>query len=101
MARHGVRAGVRRAGRAVAAYLAEETIRSLRRGIVVAFLREIATDQAIEAVAQRIIGPIVAQIEREATVTGPVGGTEGAESVLERLALEAGVLDLPAEEEER
>jgi hypothetical protein len=100
VARQGLRAGARRAGRTLAEYLADETLRSLRRGLVVAFLREIVTDQAIEAVAQRVLEPVISAIEREATITGPVGGEAGAERVLERLAAEAGVLGLPAPEAE-
>jgi hypothetical protein len=98
--RSGVRVGPRRAGRALGAYLAEETVKSLQHGLVRAFLREIVTDQAVEAVAQRVLEPIVSQIERETTITGPVGGEAGAERVLERLAAEAGVLGLPAPEAE-
>jgi hypothetical protein len=92
VARTGVSTGARLAGRRLARYLLEESMQSLRRGIVVAFVREIAQNVVIDEVAQRVLEPIVAQIEREATITGPAGGAQGAQATIERLAAEAGVL---------
>jgi hypothetical protein len=93
VARAGVRTGVQAATARLAWHLTEETLKSLRRGIVVAFLRELTQEVVMDQVAQRILGPIVAQMERETTITGPAGGEEGAESTLERLAAAAGVLN--------
>ena len=93
VARTGVRAAARAApraaGRALAARISEEMARSLRHGLVVGFVRELAVFAVIDQVAQRVIGPIVAELEREVTITGPVGGMTGAMATLERLVAEA------------
>jgi hypothetical protein len=39
----------------------------------------------IEAVATQVLTPIIAEIEREATITGSVGGEAGASALLEQL----------------
>lgn len=86
--RTGAHAAARGAVRRIAAHLAEETARSLRRGFVVALLREVAQDQIVEAVAQRVLEPIIADLQREVSVTGPVGGVAGATRTIDRLLAE-------------
>lgn len=86
--RTGARTAARGAVRRIAAHLAEETARSLRHGFVVALLREVAQDQIVEALAQRVLEPIIADLQREVSVTGPVGGVAGATRTIDRLLAE-------------
>ena len=53
-----------------------------------AFAREVVTDQVLDAVISKALEPLMAQVEREAMITGSVGGMEGALQVRRRLELE-------------
>ncbi|MGW0203749.1 hypothetical protein, partial [Nonomuraea sp. NPDC003201] len=70
------------------AHLAEETVKSLRNGFVVAALRELVQNEVVDLIAQRVLGPIIADLEREVTLTGPVGGAAGARRVVDWLLQE-------------
>jgi hypothetical protein len=91
--KQGVSAGtktlVRSAGKAlrgdivesVGKRLSRELAEKLKHGFAVAYAREVLTDQVLEAVINKAIEPLMARIEREAMITGPVGGIEGAVKV--------------------
>ena len=59
---------------------------NLKHGVIVAFVREVATDQFMDQLITKIIEPIIQRIEREVAITGPQGGLVGAERTLQRLA---------------
>jgi hypothetical protein len=58
--------------------LSRELVEKLQYGFAVAYAREVLTDQVMDAVISKAIEPLMAQVEREAMITGPVGGIEGA-----------------------
>ncbi|MGW3352668.1 hypothetical protein ACWDA3_56060 [Nonomuraea rubra] len=85
---YGVATAARLTAARFTAHLAEEGVRSLRNGFVVAVVRELVQDEVVDQIAQRVLGPIVADIEREVTMTGPVGGAAGARRLVDRLLRE-------------
>ena len=92
----GTRSIARSAGKALRGDLVEtigkrlssELAEKLKYGFAVAFAREVVTDQVLDAVISKALEPLMAQVEREAMITGSVGGMEGALQVKRRLELE-------------
>jgi hypothetical protein len=93
-----VRAGIRSTARSLAAGARRATLRgltaaagraitremaaSLKQGLVVAFVREITSDQAMDSVLSAILEPVLRHVQREALITGPAGGVGGVEATL-------------------
>jgi hypothetical protein len=83
--RQAARAGARAAAREVGERLVAEMLERVTGGLALQFARELLTNEVIEAVATQVLTPIIAEIEREATITGSVGGEAGASALLEQL----------------
>jgi hypothetical protein len=81
----GVTAAARGAGRSIATGIAKETIKALERNLLAAFVKEMATAYVMQEIASAVLEPIVARIEREAAVTGPVGGVTGLQRMLDEI----------------
>lgn len=80
--------GARIAGRMVLRRASRDMAERLAEGLLQSFVREMVTNVVIDQVAQRLLGPLVQSVAREASVTGPVGGLAGAQRVQAMLAEE-------------
>lgn len=83
-----VAVGARLAGRAVLRRASRDLAERLAEGLLQSFVRDMVTNAVIDQVAQRLLGPLVQSVAREASVTGPVGGLAGAQRVQAMLAEE-------------
>jgi hypothetical protein len=80
--RAGLRAGVRSAGRYVARRVARQVVEAAARDLLQAFITEILVNEVMSRVIEKVLEPVLAHIEREAILTGAVGGPEGARFAL-------------------
>jgi hypothetical protein len=80
--RAGLRAGVRSAGRYVARRVARQVMEAAARDLLQAFITEMLVNEVMSRVIQKVLEPVLAHIEREAMLTGAVGGPEGARFAL-------------------
>jgi hypothetical protein len=81
VAKAGVEGGARIVGRYVVRRITTQIVEALARDLAVAFAREVVTAYVLQKVMQAAMEPILEQIQREALVTGPVGGLGGAAGV--------------------
>jgi hypothetical protein len=82
------RAGPRKIGAKIGKWITSSTAESLKHGVSIAFLREIATDQFMDRFLTLMIHPIIESLEREIAVAGSQGGISGAQRTLRRLGLQ-------------
>ncbi|MCG5444166.1 hypothetical protein NIE79_002311 [Micromonospora sp. NIE79] len=87
--RFGVRAGLRAARGYVVRRVTRQIIEAASRDLLQGFLTEILLNEVLERVVQKLMEPVLAYVEREAMLSGAVGGPEGARFILM-------VLDSPA-----
>ncbi|MET7946999.1 hypothetical protein [Micromonospora sp. NPDC005324] len=87
--RFGVRAGLRAARGYVVRRVTRQIIEAASRDLLQGFLTEILLNEVLERVVQKLMEPVLAYVEREAMLSGAVGGPEGARFILM-------VLDAPA-----
>jgi hypothetical protein len=80
--RAGIGAGMRSAGRHVARRVSRQIAEAASRDLLEAFITEILVNAVMEKIIQKVLEPILARIEREAQLTGAVGGPEGARFIL-------------------
>ncbi|SCF09683.1 hypothetical protein GA0070607_5500 [Micromonospora coriariae] len=80
--RFGVRAGLRAAGRHALRRLTRQVVEAASRDLLQAFLTEILLNEVLERVVQKLMDPLLAYVEREAMLSGAVGGPEGARFIL-------------------
>ena len=67
-----VEGATRSAFRAMRGYVLREMAQSLKHGVLVAFIREIATDQVMDLVVSKLIAePIILEMQRELMTIGP------------------------------
>ena len=88
VSRAGLAGGSRIVGRYVARRITREMVEALSRNLALAFAKEVITNVVMDRVIGAVMEPIIRQVEREATITGPVGGSRGAEMVQRMLAAE-------------
>lgn len=79
--RAGVSGGARIVGRYVARRITREMVEALSRNLILVFAREVITNEVMEQVISRTMEPYLQYLERETTITGPVGGSQGADIV--------------------
>jgi len=79
--RAGVSGGARIVGRYVARRITREMVEALSRNLILAFAKEVITNEVMEQVISRVMEPYLQYLEREATITGSVGGSQGADIV--------------------
>lgn len=80
--RFGVRAGLRAARGYVVRRVTRQIIEAASRDLLQAFLTEILLNEVLERVVQKLMEPVLAYVEREAMLSGAVGGPEGARFIL-------------------
>ncbi|MDG4839557.1 hypothetical protein O7631_23790 [Micromonospora sp. WMMD967] len=80
--RFGVRAGLRAARGYVVRRVTRQIVEAASRDLLQAFLTEILLNEVLERVVQKLMEPILAYVEREAMLSGAVGGPEGARFIL-------------------
>ena len=83
--RQGLRAGLRAGGRQVTRRISRELAQAASRDLLEAFVVEVTTDQVMGLVVQQVLAPVLQHLEREARLTGPVGGTQAAQELLQVL----------------
>jgi hypothetical protein len=88
IARAGIVRGSRIIRRHISRRITREMAEQLSKELITVFVREITTDLVMDKVMQLVLEPVIQHIEREATITGPVGGTQGALQVRQRLQAE-------------
>ena len=88
VSRAGLAGGSRIVGRYVARRITREMVEALSRNLALAFAQEIITNLVMDRVIGAVMEPLIREVEREATITGPVGGSQGAEMVRRMLAEE-------------
>jgi hypothetical protein len=88
VSRAGVVGGSRIVGRYVARRITREMVEALSRNLAAAFAREVITNVVMDQVIAAVMEPIIREVEREATITGPVGGSAGATRVRQMLLAE-------------
>jgi len=88
ISRQGLRSGAKLFTRYVRISITKEIAEQLKYGLVYAFVKDFAIAKGGEKVFQQIMEPIMDQLERDITTLGPVGGSAGAERLLQRLAEE-------------
>lgn len=80
--RFGVRAGLRAARGYVVRRVTRQIIEAASRDLLQGFLTEILLNEVLERVVQKLMEPVLAYVEREAMLSGAVGGPEGARFIL-------------------
>ncbi|MFG1882633.1 hypothetical protein [Micromonospora sp. NPDC049102] len=80
--RFGVRAGLRAARGYVVRRVTRQIVEAASRDLLQGFLTEILLNEVLERVVQKLMEPILAYVEREAMLSGAVGGPEGARFIL-------------------
>ncbi|WP_410808991.1 hypothetical protein [Micromonospora sp. 067-2] len=80
--RFGVRAGLRAARGYVVRRVTRQILEAASRDLLQAFLTEILLNEVLERVVQKLMEPVLAYVEREAMLSGAVGGPEGARFIL-------------------
>jgi hypothetical protein len=80
--RSGMRAGLRVARGFVVRRVTRQIVEAASRDLLQAFVTEILINEVMEKIIQKVMEPILAHIEREAQLTGAVGGREGARFIL-------------------
>ncbi|MEO3774612.1 hypothetical protein [Micromonospora sp. B9E7] len=80
--RFGVRAGLRAARGYVVRRVTRQIVEAASRDLLQAFLTEILLNEVLERVVQKLMEPVLAYVEREAMLSGAVGGPEGARFIL-------------------
>ncbi|WFE53898.1 hypothetical protein [Micromonospora sp. WMMD1155] len=80
--RFGVRAGLRAARGYVVRRVTRQIVEAASRDLLQSFLTEILLNEVLERVVQKLMEPILAYVEREAMLSGAVGGPEGARFIL-------------------
>ncbi|SCG52986.1 hypothetical protein [Micromonospora zamorensis] len=80
--RFGVRAGLRTARGYVVRRVTRQIIEAASRDLLQGFLTEILLNEVLERVVQKLMEPVLAYVEREAMLSGAVGGPEGARFIL-------------------
>jgi hypothetical protein len=80
--RAGLRAGLRAARGYVVRRVTRQIIEAASRDLLTAFITEILINEVMEKIIQKVLEPILARIEREAMLTGAVGGREGARFIM-------------------
>jgi hypothetical protein len=88
VSRAGLAGGSRLVGRYVARRITSEMLEALSRNLAITFAKEVATNLVMDKIMEVVMEPIIKHIEREATITGAVGGSQGAEMVRQMLAEE-------------
>ena len=78
----GLGAGARAAGRHVMRRVSRQVVQAAQRDLLQAFVTEILVNEVMEKVISKVLEPVLAHIEREAMLTGSVGGPEGARFAL-------------------
>jgi len=81
----GLRAGLRAGGRQVARHISRELAQAAARDLLETFVVELTTDQVMGLLVEQVLAPVLAHVEREARITGPVGGTRAAHELLQIL----------------
>lgn len=80
--RAGLRAGLRAARGYVVRRVTRQIIEAASRDLLQAFITEILINEVMEKIIQKVLEPVLAHIEREAMLTGAVGGREGARFIM-------------------
>ncbi|WFE99582.1 hypothetical protein [Micromonospora sp. WMMD964] len=80
--RFGVRAGLRAARGYVVRRVTRQIVEAASRDLLQSFLSEILLNEVLERVVQKLMEPILTYVEREAMLSGAVGGPEGARFIL-------------------
>ncbi|MCX5065276.1 hypothetical protein OOJ91_05220 [Micromonospora lupini] len=80
--RFGVRAGLRAARGYVVRRVTRQIVEAASRDLLQGFLTEILLNEVLERVVQKLMEPVLAYVEREAMLSGAVGGPEGARFIL-------------------
>ncbi len=80
--RAGLRMGSKAAVRFVGRKIAKQIMAAAAKDLVEQFVKEALTNLVMDKIFQKILEPILAHIEREAQVTGSVGGKQGAQNIL-------------------
>ncbi|MBQ1034793.1 hypothetical protein [Micromonospora sp. C81] len=80
--RFGVRAGLRTARGYVVRRVTRQIVEAASRDLLQGFLTEILLNEVLERVVQKLMEPVLAYVEREAMLSGAVGGPEGARFIL-------------------
>ncbi|WP_322762459.1 hypothetical protein [Frankia sp. Cr2] len=86
--RAGLRTGLAAAHRYAFRRAARQVIEAASRDLLQAFVTEIMINEVMEKIIQKVLEPVLAHIEREATLTGAVGGSEGARFIMMTLEQE-------------
>lgn len=98
VSRVGLRAGARIMGRYVVRRVTKQMIEALAQPFFKALVREVVADRVMDAVISKALEPLMAHIQRETMITGPVGGIEGGMKVAKRIKLEQMEAQLKANE---
>lgn len=88
VSRAGLMAGARIMGRYVVRRVTKQMIEALAEPFFKALVREVVADRVMDAVITKALEPLMAHIQRETMITGPVGGIEGGMKVAKRIKLE-------------
>ncbi len=86
--RQGVKAGSKQIARGIAKEVAEEIADQLKHGLIVAFVKEIATDQVMGQVVEAAIRPAMEALVKEIELTVGGGNTSGADGAIARTNIE-------------
>jgi hypothetical protein len=96
VSRAGLAGGSRLVGRYVARRITSEMLEALSRNLAIAFAKEVVTNLVMNEIMEVVMEPIIKHIEREATITGAAGGSQGAEMVRQMLAAEQQAIKSPS-----
>jgi hypothetical protein len=88
VAKAGLEGGARILGRYVVRRITKSTVEALARASLQAFVKEVVTAYVLNALIERAMAPLLEAVQREATVTGSVGGLQGAAAVRRMLEQE-------------
>jgi hypothetical protein len=88
--RAGIGAGTRSAARYVARRAVREMLEAASRDILDQFVQQLVMDRVFTFVIERAMTPLISQYQSYAATTSAVGGTSGAQAIVQSLAAGSG-----------